>query len=292
MYHADFIGGVASYLIGYRNIYWGIRNSNIPQSKFSTTYLVIILNKVLSHFVPKKIICNSESGREAHIKLGFKESKLCVVHNGYKKKCLRNNDRLQQEMRSKYGIPTTAQVCGTIGRYDVLKGHKYLIASLSDVISKSDCELCVVFVGKGSRGLAVYLDSIKSKFGTKFSFILLEHVDDVDEVLSALDMFCLPSISEGFPNALAEAMLLGIPCVATNVGAVGAMLGDVSQVVAPADPLALGEALIELLKMNNKQKQQIGKRNRERILKMFDIATMKKNYYSIYSSDEKNETKY
>ncbi len=286
MYHADLIGGLASYLLGYRNIYWGIRNTEIPQSKFSTTYIVILVNAVLSHFIPKRIICNSKSGSEAHIKLGFKENKLRVVHNGYQNKSSRSNYKSQKIIRSKYGIPAGSQVCGTIGRCDILKGHKYLISSLSDVVYNSDCDLCFVFVGKGAEGLKIYLDPIKKEFGAKFSYFVKEHLDDVDEILSALDIFCLPSISEGFPNALAEAMLLGIPCVATNVGAVREMLGDVTEVVAPADTQALGRSISDLLKMNKEQKQQIGQRNRERILTFFDIETMKQSYHIVYQEDQ------
>jgi len=70
---------------------------------------------------------------------------------------------------------------------------------------------------------------------------------DVRGFLAGLDVFCLPSRREAMPLALLEALAEGLPCVATDVGDVAAVLGDVVVVVPPEDPVALADALAPLL---------------------------------------------
>ncbi|MBX3595922.1 glycosyltransferase, partial [Sphingomonas sp.] len=67
--------------------------------------------------------------------------------------------------------------------------------------------------------------------------------DDMTAVYSALNILCLCSVSEGFPNVVAEAMSAGLPCVASNVGDTARLIGDAGWVVTPNDAAALTAAL-------------------------------------------------
>ena len=75
-----------------------------------------------------------------------------------------------------------------------------------------------------------------------------EYREDVRAFLSALDIFVMPSLSEGFPNSMLEAMAMSRPIVATSVDGMGEMLtdGENALVVPAADGAALGEALLRL----------------------------------------------
>src|SRR5207248_3062264 len=77
----------------------------------------------------------------------------------------------------------------------------------------------------------------------------LGHCPDVPPVMETADLFVLPSHKEGLPNAVLEAMAMGLPVVATNAGGTGEVVldGETGLLVPPADPPALGAALCRLL---------------------------------------------
>jgi glycosyltransferase involved in cell wall biosynthesis len=105
-------------------------------------------------------------------------------------------------------------------------------------------------------------------------------VSDVPAFLGELDLFCLPSRREAMPLALLEAMAAGLPCIATDVGAVRASVGDAAVVVPPADPAALAAALAELL-ADPDRRQELGRRARAHAVEHFDADVMARRTYEV-----------
>jgi glycosyltransferase involved in cell wall biosynthesis len=103
---------------------------------------------------------------------------------------------------------------------------------------------------------------------------LLGQRPDAERLLRALDVFVLPSISESFPNALIEAMATGLACIATDVGDCSKVLSNARFVVPPGDPTAVGERLGELLEINSRSRQRIGKQNRDEVVHRFALSRM------------------
>jgi glycosyltransferase involved in cell wall biosynthesis len=106
---------------------------------------------------------------------------------------------------------------------------------------------------------------------------------DVPAVLAAADVFVLPSLSEGLPLALLQAMFAGCPIVATDVGEVAAALehGEAGLLVDPGSPPALAAA-IELLLTHPARARELGARARHRAFAEYDISQMVKQYASLY----------
>ena len=82
--HADLVGGIIARLAGVKNIFWGVHHTIlIPGKVKASTILILKINALLSHFIPKKIIYCAEKSREAQESIGFKRSKGIVIQNGY-----------------------------------------------------------------------------------------------------------------------------------------------------------------------------------------------------------------
>ena len=87
MYHADFFGGLAAKIVGIKNIFWNIRNSNLDKKTKFSTKLVLKINAILSNFIPNKIISCSKNSIKIHHALGYK-NKFIYIGNGIKKKII------------------------------------------------------------------------------------------------------------------------------------------------------------------------------------------------------------
>jgi glycosyltransferase involved in cell wall biosynthesis len=133
-------------------------------------------------------------------------------------------------------------VIGSVGRIAVEKGYDYLVDALPQLPSVT----CVI-VGAGSHGDA--LRAHAERLGVSERLVLTGWVADSREYLAGFDVFVLPSLTEGFPLTTLEAMQLGVPVVATDVGGVSEQVvdGDTGLLVPPADPSALARAIGRLL---------------------------------------------
>jgi glycosyltransferase involved in cell wall biosynthesis len=106
---------------------------------------------------------------------------------------------------------------------------------------------------------------------------------DVPEILSILNVFVLPSLNEGLPMALLEALSAQIPVVATRVGAIPDVLQDgvTGILIPPKDPQAIAEAIIMILS-DKKLASGIAKKGFERVRDNFSSEKMASKYLSIY----------
>lgn len=112
---------------------------------------------------------------------------------------------------------------------------------------------------------------------------LVGDVVDTTAFLRGLDVFCLSSRREGLPFALLEAMALGIPCIATDVGQVRSALGDAVLVVPPEQPRALARALQRLLD-DPGARASVGERGRALVEDRHDVRLMATTMMELYEN--------
>ena len=150
-------------------------------------------------------------------------------------------------MRDSLGVPAGALVVGTVANLRVTKGYPDLLHAARTVL---DALECVHFVSVGRGPLEPELRAMHAQLGLGDRFQLLGHRPDAVRVMSAFDVFCLPSHYEGLPVALMEAVALGLPVVATRVGGLAELVTDGREavLVPPRRPEQLAEALLALLR--------------------------------------------
>jgi glycosyltransferase involved in cell wall biosynthesis len=149
------------------------------------------------------------------------------------------------EQRGLLGFSDAEVVIGTVANLRGTKGYPDLLVAAKEVTARVP-EARFVAVGRGPLEDALRRQAQQLGLGTHFTF--LGYRPDAVRVMSAFDVFCLPSHHEGLPIALMEALALGLPVVATNVGGVPELVTDGKEavLVPPAQPARLAEALIAL----------------------------------------------
>ena len=103
-------------------------------------------------------------------------------------------------------------------------------------------------------------------------------------ILPGLDVLCVSSRSEAFPNVVGEAMSCGVPCVTTDVGDAAQIVGETGHVVPVGDPARLAEALRAIVQMGAEARVRLGRVARQRIIEHYSLDSMIKQYQRIYEA--------
>jgi glycosyltransferase involved in cell wall biosynthesis len=184
-------------------------------------------------------------------------------------------------LRESLGLNHYNQVIGTVGSLYPVKGHKYLIDAAPSVLGRFPQ---AVFLIVGQGGLREELEAHAKRLGVAGHLRFLGHREDVRNLLSIYDIFVLPSLSEGMPLALLEAMAGGVPAVATRVGGVPEVLedGKTGLVVPPGDSRALADSITTLLEHPPLAKE-LSEAARQMAATRFSLTRMVTAYEGIYS---------
>ncbi|MBU2622285.1 MAG: glycosyltransferase family 4 protein, partial [Proteobacteria bacterium] len=198
------------------------------------TSFYIILEKVTA-FITEKIIALTEQEKNDHLHLRIASGdKFSVVHSGIKLDRFLNLSVDPAALRRKLGISEGDLVVGTTGRLTPVKGHRHLIEAAANIVNARP-NTTFVFLGDGE--LSDELKNMASKLGMKEKVKFLGWRPDVAEAMSIFGLFVLPSLNEGMGRVLVEAMALGKPIVASDVGGVLDLVvhGENGYLVPPGD---------------------------------------------------------
>ncbi|MBX3644881.1 MAG: glycosyltransferase [Rubrivivax sp.] len=269
MVHADLLGGLAARAAGLRAVIWGIRTTDFSINPLATRAVRWLCAR-LSSTLPHVIVCAAEASRRAHVQAGYDASRMLVIPNGFDASAWQPQPGLGEPLRREFGLAPGDLVVGCVGRFNVAKDQGNFIAAAAHVAAqRTDCRF--VLVGRGmERGNAELMQWIEAT-GHAARFVLLGERTDVAACMAAMDIFVLPSRSEGFPNALGEAMAMALPCVATDVGDAAVLLAETGRIVPPRNPAALADAVLALATLPPTQRHQLGQAARERVLERFSL---------------------
>ncbi|KHA62589.1 glycosyl transferase [Vibrio variabilis] len=187
-----------------------------------------------------KVVADAKRVRD-QIHQYFAYNDLSVIKNGVD--CERFKPGAKLLARQSIGLPEDAKIIGSAGRLEPVKGHDVLVEAFSHMPSSTH----LVIAGHGSERET--LEDQARALGVANRITFLGLVDDMPRFYQALDVFCLPSRSEGFPLSTLEAQSCGIITVATDVGATDETLDPESGILVDSeDAVALACALESALK--------------------------------------------
>lgn len=217
-------------------------------------------------------------------RVGVSPRRVKVLYNGVD--AHRHCDRVEVvECRKELGLPENHQVVGVVGNLYPVKGHQYLIEAIPAVL-KICPNTSFVFAGRGQ--LETELKEQVCRLGVEDRVFFLGLRPDIPRILAMLDVFALPSLSEGLSMAILEAMIAGKPVVATQVGGNPELVldGETGFLVPPRDSQALAAKLITSL-TNRRQSAQFAEKGKRRAEGQFSLRTMVSSYQALY--DERLE---
>ncbi len=238
LFHGNLLGRVAGWLAGVKHIVSGIRvaerRSRIP----------LWLDRITNRLVERNV-CVSQSVAEFSVQAGgLAADKISVIANGVDADRFANAEAADL---SEFEIPPASKTVIAVGRLDPQKGPELLIDAAGQLIPQHD-DLHVLFVGAGPLDEELRRTVRDRKLADRIHFAGWR--PDVAELLKAAYCLALPSLWEGMPNAVLEAMAAGLPVVASQVEGTAELIdnGKTGFLVAPSSVTKLASALDQLLR--------------------------------------------
>ncbi|MFH1097642.1 MAG: glycosyltransferase family 4 protein [Candidatus Desantisbacteria bacterium] len=229
-----------------------------------------------------RVIAVCESNKNKLIKRGVLENKITVIHNAIDIDEWRRYEG-REDIRRELSLKEDTPLVGAIGRISPEKGLDTLLEAVVLVI-KEIPEVKFLIVGKEYRKQEENkLKSYAKHLGIEKNVIFLGQKSDTKNIYNSLDVFALPSLTEGLANTLLESQAMEIPVVATDVGGNGEVITNEINgfLLQPQDALGLSEKIIYLLK-NKDVAREMGKQGRQIICERFSFKARLERIEKLY----------
>ena len=230
----------------------------------------------------KKVIAISDAVK-IHLKddLGVSEKRTELIYNGvdidrFSRRYLeREMSALRKELGMKDG-----PVIGTVGRLSSIKGQRFLIQAMRDVISHVPDAQCLI-VGSGDEEFN--LKGLARSRGLEDSIYFVPSHPETQKFLAIMDVFVFPSVQEGLGIALLEALASGKACVASRAGGISNVIvnGSNGMLVDVGDVPAISKAVLSLLK-NPDLRKEMGSRGMTLVTEKFTLNSMAERIIELY----------
>lgn len=187
------------------------------------------------------------------------------------------------EAKARLGVPRDRPLVGTVGRLEARKGTATLLEAFARLAGQGAHGAVLAVAGDGP--LRAELGALVTRLGIADRVRMLGDRSDVRDVLAALDVFVLPSRTEGMSNALLEAMAMARPIVATAVGGTPEVLaGETAGVLVPAeDPATMASAIARLLDAPELA-ARLGDAARRRVGEKYGARAMVRRLEAVYAA--------
>jgi glycosyltransferase involved in cell wall biosynthesis len=244
------------------------------------TKIFIFLERLTSKLTGK-IVALTNREKEDYLRFRIaNEDRYIVIFSGVKlNKFKESLFGEKQNLKRELGIPENSSIVGTVGRLVPVKGPESLIKAAKHIISKYP-DTFFIFSGYGY--LRLELENKAFKMGIKENIIFLGWRDDATKIISAYDVFVLPSLNEGMGRVLVEAMALGRPIVASNIGGIPDLVthGKNGFLVPPKNPEELAK-YIQILLEDKEKREKMGLAGKEMALN-FSVENMVEKIEELY----------
>jgi glycosyltransferase involved in cell wall biosynthesis len=239
--------------------------------------------KALRYF--DRVIAVSDSIRNDWLTKNVRPERIKVIENSTSCPALRLNpgdDRpgIREHYRKAAGVSPGEIALGFTGRLSREKGVADLISAVK-MLTESGLSIKLIVLGDGTQ--RVELEELAAVSGVMNKVYFAGFQTDIGNWLTAMDIFILPSHSEGTPMALLEAMASGMPCIATAVGGIPSVIdsGINGILVSPGKPEEIRDSVWILVSDRGKS-SCLGQNAREKIEQKYNVQTWAKSIENEY----------
>jgi len=214
--------------------------------------------------------------------LKIPENKITVIPNAVDKEILKN--KIPKKLaREKIGLPKDKFVILYLAQIVEFKGPQFLVEALKYVLRENK-DVLTIFAGYNTK-LVPFILKRSKELGISDKVLVLKRPSDKEKflLLSATDIYVLPTLTEGFPTSVLEAMAFSKPIVVSNVTGITDVVKHMKTgiLVKPADIDDLANAIIMLLK-NNKLMETLGLNANKEVLKNYTWNIVAQKYAKLY----------
>jgi len=242
----------------------------------------VFLEKVTSIFVDLYIgnsnaCCDMLATRER-----ISRKKLYTIPNGIAFDIPSDIAGKTASLSKQYQLPENKVIVGSVGRLQPVKGHHDFISAIPAVLRKCP-DTYFIIVGEDHRGGE--LQRLAKNLGVEQSICFAGYRKDVAAWLNRFDIFVLPSLSEGMPVSVLEAMFMKKPVIATSVGGVPEVIenGEDGLLVPPKNPEELADAIVHMI-TDSALRESIAMKGYEKVQKQYRVDVMIKRYQDVFIS--------
>jgi glycosyltransferase involved in cell wall biosynthesis len=280
MYHGNLMATVLAALCGVR-LLWSIRQAlgALDRERASTNRLIRFGARLSGR--PTHIVYNSQRSRADHEAIGYSPASGLVIDNGFDTDALRPDAGARVHWRKRLGLTEDSVLVGHLARYHPVKDHETFLRAAFELCNREP-RIHLLMAGYSVDASNRELNSAIERLGLSQRVALLGEIDDVTGFLPGLDLLCVSSRSEAFPNVLGEAMSCGVPCVTTDVGDAARIVDDTGQVVPPGDSHLLAVAMQTIAALSPAERAHRGVAARQRIIENFTLRSMTERYSRLY----------
>ncbi len=286
MYHGNLAAQIASFFLFQWQVpvLWSIHYTlNSLATDPPLTRFLIEWGGNLSRF-PAKILFVSKLSQQQHLDLGYCAEKCLVIPNGFNIEAFAPNPAARSIIRAELGLAADTITIGSFARYNPMKDHPNFLRAAAQ-LHQQQPEIHFVLAGEGVDRQNPALAALITELNLTDRVHLLGERRDVSTLMAGLDIVTTSSAyGEAFPNVIGEAMSCGVPCVVTDVGESGQIVGATGRVVPPRDAPALARAWQELVELGDAERVRLGLAARQRIVENFSLAAIVPRHEALYKS--------
>jgi glycosyltransferase involved in cell wall biosynthesis len=274
LYHPNFYGRLGALGLGLSGVVAAVHNS-YTRVKFHRR----LWNFLLSWTTDRVLVGSPQVWQDVRRYDGVPASRLALMPYGIPLAEL-DTPLSREEARERLELSGRGLVVGAVGRLEEQKGHTYLLTALPE-LKREIPDLTVLLVGEGRQQEA--LRRQVRELGLEGTVRFLGTRRDLPEIFRALDLFVQPSLWEGLPLALLKAMGAGLPVVATRVSGSREVIVDRVNgcLVAPADPAALAQVILELARQPE-ARGRLGDSARRSVAEKYSLKAMLQRLEELY----------
>jgi glycosyltransferase involved in cell wall biosynthesis len=228
----------------------------------------------------RKIICVSDNVHDTLIQSGIPERKLVLIPNAVDFSFFR--DWAGESLRQGWQIAPDGIVIGSAGRLSPEKAHVNLVRACAQLPSEIKEKAYIAIAGDGPERDAISQAAVAAGFGKRL--ILTGFQRDMRPFYGAIDIFCLPSLTEGLPLVLLEACASGKPAVASRVGSVGELIDDGENGFCPeaGDIGGLAQALRQLV-TEKELRGEFAAKLMAKLSNQYDVQSWVRKVFAVYN---------
>ncbi len=239
----------------------GVANRIVFYRRSSRAYKLTVLRLLYDNFMSKlvytystKILSNSRHALNVFFEDWTSHNgQFKIIPNGVNLKNFRT-EYSKEEARKRLNIQRNAWVVGHVGRFDPAKNHEMIFEVATQLIRQIP-NIRFLFCGKGTDSEAFMEATQRYDIRNRCHFLGLQ--DDIPRVLKTMDLFYFPSVTEGQPNALIEAMIMGLPILASRIPSICEIIPKQYQNDILIDPKDISDSVNKIMDIYNKAYKQV-----------------------------------